>query len=436
MFQKAFTLGLLKEHGQKIQILDQLLANYPKSNYLDDAYFEEGKSYVILQQPEKALEAYQKIITDFPKSSYVAKARVQMGLVYYNQDQNDRALALFKQVVEEYPGSDEARSAMTGLKNIYVDENNVDGYFDYLRSVGETADVSVAEKDSLTYLSGENLYMAGDCDRAVEVLGNYLREFPQGSFSTSAWFYRAECLLKLNRTTDALQAYAEVISRPRNIFTEPALVTAASLSYKNRNYYDGLEYYMILEQVAEVPANQTDAVVGQFRCYYALRNHERLAETGDRLLQMQDLPADLVREIHYKMAKSADEAGNTEQALRHYQAIAGEVSTLYGAEAKYRVAELYFKSGDSDKAESEVFSMIDMNTPHQYWMAKAFLLLGDILIKRGDLFQARYTLQSLIDGYDKRDDGILDEAAEKLQKVLDRERFITPEDTLRNINKF
>jgi len=436
MFQKAFTMGLMKDYAGKISVLEQLISKYPRSNYRDDAWFEQGNSYVNLQQYDQALAAYRKIIDDFSGSSYVARAKVKMGLVYYNLDRNDRAIELFKQVVEEYPGTSEARNALTGLKNIYVDQNEVDTYFAYARSVGEYADVSTAEKDSLTYLSGENLYMEGNCERAVQVLQNYLEEFPQGSFATNAYFYLAECLAEQNRQEEALRSYDEVISRPRNIFTEPALVEAASIAYRQKNYFDALEYYLIMEQVAERPANQTEALKGQLRCYYHLKNYARVNETGERLLQLTGLPEDMVRETHYKMARAYRETGKPEKALEHYRAISEDVSSVMGAEAKYRVAELYFETGEIDKAEAEIFSMIDMNTPHAYWMAKSFLLLGDVLVEKGDYFQARYTLQSLLDGYGRNDDGILEEAAEKLDKIINRDMFITPEDTLKPVNLF
>lgn len=205
--------------------------------------------------------------------------------------------------------------------------------------------------------------MEGNCERAVQVLQNYLEEFPQGSFATNAYFYLAECLAEQNRQEEALRSYDEVISRPRNIFTEPALVEAASIAYRQKNYFDALEYYLIMEQVAERPANQTEALKGQLRCYYHLKNYARVNETGERLLQLTGLPEDMVRETHYKMARAYRETGKPEKALEHYRAISEDVSSVMGAEAKYRVAELYFETGEIDKAEAEIFSMIDMNTP-------------------------------------------------------------------------
>ena len=72
-------------------------------------------------------------------------------------------------------------------------------------------------------------------------------------------------------------------------------------------------------------------------------------------------------------------------------------------------------------AESEkvITQFINQNTPHQFWMARMFLLLADISIKKGDLLQARATLQSLKDYYTIDNDGILDEAKAKLDSLND-----------------
>lgn len=50
-------------------------------------------------------------------------------------------------------------------------------------------------------------------------------------------------------------------------------------------------------------------------------------------------------------------------------------------------------------------------------MARMFLLLADISIKKGDTLQARATLQSLRDYYSVEDDGIIDEVKGKLDSI-------------------
>ena len=97
--------------------------------------------------------------------------------------------------------------------------------------------------------------------------------------------------------------------------------------------------------------------------------------------------------------------------------MAQEVTTAYGAESKYRVAELLWLSGDVNGAEAEANQFVDMSSPHAYWTGKTFLLLSDIAVKKGDTFQAKATLQSLIDYYTVTNDGIIDEARAKLAAI-------------------
>ena len=55
--------------------------------------------------------------------------------------------------------------------------------------------------------------------------------------------------------------------------------------------------------------------------------------------------------------------------------------------------------------------------PHAYWVAKAYIALGDIYAGRDDSFQARATYQSIVDGYSPADDGIVAEAKARIEKL-------------------
>ncbi|HEY3388088.1 MAG TPA: hypothetical protein VGK38_00840, partial [Prolixibacteraceae bacterium] len=49
--------------------------------------------------------------------------------------------------------------------------------------------------------------------------------------------------------------------------------------------------------------------------------------------------------------------------------------------------------------------------------AKSFVLLAHVYENENDLFQATNTLKSIIENYEQRGDGILDEANQYLQKL-------------------
>ena len=78
--------------------------------------------------------------------------------------------------------------------------------------------------------------------------------------------------------------------------------------------------------------------------------------------------------------------------------------------------EASFDKGDDDRTEQAIFAYSERE-PRAYWLAKAYILLGDVYARKGDNFQARATWQSVADGYSPADDGIVDEARERIRNL-------------------
>ena len=130
----------------------------------------------------------------------------------------------------------------------------------------------------------------------------------------------------------------------------------------------------------------------------------------------------MVREARFQKAKALLALNKLDQAFDQFAAVAESVKSLEGAESKYRMAEILFTKANYDKAEQEVFSFAEKNTPHQYWMAKSFILLAQIYVQKNDLFQAKATLQSVIDGYANSSDGIIDAASAMQVELVKKEK--------------
>jgi hypothetical protein len=59
----------------------------------------------------------------------------------------------------------------------------------------------------------------------------------------------------------------------------------------------------------------------------------------------------------------------------------------------------------------------DAFTATEIWVVKVFILQSDIYLKEKDHFQAKATLQSILDNYKKEDDGLLDICRMKLKEI-------------------
>jgi TolA-binding protein len=418
MYQKGFCLGLTNNQKGKVDILTSLTTRYPSSSYVPSAIYERGRAYFVMEDFRRSETDFINIVANYQTSPFVPRAIVQLGLLYYNQGENEKSVAQFKKVIETFQSTPEARYALTGLKNTYVEMNDVESYFAYVKTLGY-GDVNMAEKDSLVYASGENLYISGNCDKAKEIFRNYLNQFQNGSFRLNAQFYLAECLNSSGNKDEALTLYREVIKTPNNQFMEQSLVTASEILFSKEEYSTAFDYYDKLEKITSQSEHKLIALRGQLRSAYQEGDAQKSIQAADRINKSANIPEELIREATFVSAKAHYSLNEFDEALRDFRKTATEVVSIEGAESKYRVAELLFKKGSTDESERIVTQFIDQNSPHQYWMAKMFLLLADISIKKGDTLQARATLQSLKEYYTTDNDGILDEVRAKLDSLND-----------------
>ena len=417
MYQKGFSLGLMNDGKGKVDVLTSLTMKYPSSSYVPDAIFERGRAYLVLEDYKKGEADFNTIISNYQTSPFVQRAIVQLGLLYYNLGENDKAISQYKKVIENFKSSPEARYAITGLRNVYVDINDVETYFTYIKTLDGYGDVNMAQKDSLLYTSGENLYITGKYDKATDVFKSYLNEFPNGSFRQNAKYYLAECLKSAGNNDDALKLYIEVADEPNNQFLEQSLIAASAILFDKEDYNGSLVYYDRLEKAAGNDANKLIALKGQLRSAYQAGDAQKTIITAGKINNSVNIPEELVREATFMSAKANYSLNNFEEALRDFRKVATEVTSVEGAESKFRVAELLYKKDLTAESEKVISELIDQNTPHQYWMARMFLLLADISIKKGDNLQARATLQSLKDYYSIDNDGIFDEVKAKLDSL-------------------
>jgi TolA-binding protein len=416
LFQKAFCQGLQRDYQGKITNLLSLIQNYPQSSYQDDALFEMGRTYERMNQPQLALGYYKDVVSKFPQSSFVNKALVQLGLAYYNLNDYQSSVNYYKQVVDRAPNSPEMQSALSGMKNSYVELNDVDAYFAYTGKLGSGVQVSVNEQDSLSYQAAEKLYMTRDKKARLQ-FERYLNQFPNGSFVLNSQFYLAELLYADGEYDKSLVGYDYVLAQPDNSFTEPALSKAAGLQYNAENYAKALAYFERFAKVSNSGNNLLNARTGIMRCQFKMKNYQACIEVANQILGSEKVSDIQKRETNYKLALSYYNLGDKDKAFPILSKLSVDTNSGEGAEAKFLVADILYEKQKLKEAEKEIMDFIDKNSPHQFWLAKSFMLLSDIYLKNGDEFQAKHTLKSIEENYPEQNDGILDMTRRKLQLI-------------------
>ena len=416
VYQKGFLLGLQKDYKGKISVMDRLIREFPESQYVDDALFEKGRSYVLLDNNQAAAASFEQLMRDFPQSSLARKAGVQLGLIYFNDNQPEKAAEAYKSVISNYPGSEEAKVALQDLKSVYIELNDINSFAAYANSLGGNVRFEVSEQDSLTYLAAEKLFMRGDNEGARRSLTNYLQTFPQGAFSSNANFYLASIAFAKKDLEEAKRLFSLVLESGDTKFREESWARKAEIEYLDKDYAAAMESFKHLQAVAENPENKEAAKLGLMRCAELTGQPQEALLAANDLLKEPKLSPEIMSEARYVRAKAYISLKQENKALADLKEISKDTRTIHGAEAKYLLAQLYYDNKDDKNAETVLMNFIENGTPHQYWLARGFILLADIYIRQGDDFQARQYLTSLQNNY-KGDDEIAAMIEDRLGKL-------------------
>ncbi len=411
VFQQAFCKGLEQEYAQKASLLEQFNTRFVESDLHDDALYEQGRAYVAMSQNNKAINSFEKLFNTYPNCDLARKAGLQIGLLYYNQGSNQKAINAYQQIISRYPGSSEAKTAINDLKTIYVATNNVQDYVDYVEALGPSFSIKANEKDSLLYSAAERQMMDGKDLQAVEAFKNYLKQYPTGQFSTDANYHCGQLLFSQNNEEEAIPYLEKVVERTGNQNITQALELLSSYYYERKFYQNALDYYKRLASLADNKDTRIKAQTGMMRCYGYLEQDAELLQVSDELLKNATLSSELQREATYNQSMSLLRMNRGSEAVKGLESLASQPQTAYGAEARFRLADYYFQTGKTDQAEKIAQEFLQEGTSHTYWMARCFILLSDIYLKKGEDFQARQYLLSLRNNYQENDDinGMIEE---------------------------
>lgn len=423
-FQNAFILGIQKKYADKVAALEQLLANYPRSDYADDAMYEIGRSYVLMEAHEQAIVAYNRVIAQFPHTAVARKASLEIGMIYANNGDNDNAIAAYKEVVNNYPSSEEAKVAIESMQAIYVDNNQINEYLAYRESIAGSA-ISTVKKsleDSLNFAAAERLYVKAQYKEATTSFKNYLTNYcdQQTLNCIAAQYYLAESYYQTGLKESALEYFERLTHFVGNQYQEEALIRCAEITYDQKNYEKSLGYFEQLQETASNKENKYTARIGALRCSYALNLYNKTILAANDLLEDANANAAIIREARYCRAKSYIATDEALLATDDLQELSQDLRHEMGAEAKYLYAQQLYNAGQYTTAESEIMDFIGKNTPHQYWLARAFVLLADIYMQTGDDFQAKQYLLSLQANY-QADDDIATMIEARLRTIAERE---------------
>ena len=417
-FRAGVACGLLRDFPRKVQFLENVKQASPGVPYYSEAMYELGRAYVSVGEEEDAIRTFRTLRSATDDPSYATKALLELGMIARNAGNYTQALEYYKQVAGQ--GGDYADDALLAIESIYRTRQEPDAYLAYVNSLGDKASRTEAQKEDVYFSTAEEIILSGNYAKAESTFRSYLEKYPDGAKVPEAEFYLAESYRGLGDKEKACDHYAVALDKGlEGSFRESALLRMGELYYSLERYGKAFGSYMKLKSAARLDENKFAAALGMMRSAFRAREYE------DALSAAQTVRSDRMatdaqqREADYVRAKSCLGMSRRAEAYGIFEQLAKNPSTAEGAEAAYLIIQDRFDRAEFDGIQDRVYDFAAKASGQDYWLAKAFLVLGDTFAEQGNTAQAKATYNSIKSGYTPYGPGdeVLDQVELRLKKL-------------------
>lgn len=399
-YQQAISSGLSGDKRAKVSTLLRVKEASPSAPLYDEAYYELARAQMDVKSNADAIVSFNHLRSTTKDKTYEARALIGLGMVYRNMSEYEKALENYKAVVTMMPESEYAEEAMLAIESIYHRMKRPEKFLEYLEENRLNVAKTDEEKAKMYFNTAEQLYLAANYDQAVSSLQKYLGSYPEGADVMQANFYLAESYRAMGEKEKAVEAYALALNNESEFaFAEMSKLRYAELSYELQRYQDSYKGYAQLLSSTRMEQNKAIAGLGMMRSAYRSKDYEAAISSADMVMNDGSQSADNRREAKYVKAKSSLASSKREDAMRLFAELGANPSTAEGAEGKYMTIQNLYDTGQFDKVENEVYAFSQDAGDQSYWLAKAYLVLGDSFAERGQYDQAKATYESIRDGY-------------------------------------
>ena len=411
--------GIEGNVGAANQAFDQVIRNHSRSKYYDDAVFNKAQLAFENGDYAKAITTFGTLIANKPKSKYVPYAHVKRASAHYNSKAYDKAIIDYETIINDFVNHSMAKDVLLPLQEVLTLQGKSQEFDKYLARY-KAANPDGEGLENVEFEAAKSLYFNQEYDHAIDKFKAYQSAYPESALLEEVKFYIAESYYRTDDRENALSYYTEVIVNEHFAQYHKVLGRIAELEFLQKRYENAIYFYQQYNELARSKKHQYAAQRGLMESYFLTNQYDSTRVYANSILSLGGVNAGGINKASLYLAKSS-------MGLLDYEAAKDELLTTlniakdeFGAEAQYRLGEIQYLEKDHEKS---IESLIVLNsTFHAYedWVGKGFLLIVDNYVEMGEIFQAKGTLQSIIDGFPLAK--IVEEAKQKLTEIEAQEK--------------
>ncbi len=395
IFQKGVVYNLSNQPSKATENFQTIIRNYPSSIYYDHALFQQAQLYLEVSEYENAIKLYSTVITRKDPNGYIPYALQKRALAYFNIKKYNEAKIDYVAILDRYAQHPVSEGALIGLQEILALEGAADQFDAYLSKYKEANPDKQGLKE-LEYSNALALYSNQRYEQAANNFNQFITKYPEHVQVADAQFYLAESYYRLKNYPESKVTYEQVLVN-KNKYYNRALGRLAEVENLLGNAQQAVIFFTQLNQFATGKKDQFVAWTGLMENYYKLSQWDSSEVYADKILTYGNPMIDAQNKALLHKVKIYQKKENYSEAVDHAVRLMNNNRDVYAAEANYILAEIQYQQKEYQQSLESLYALNENFSSYTEWLNKSYLLIVENFVALNEVFQAKATLQSIID---------------------------------------
>lgn len=418
LLQSGVIYGIQRKYQESKNMFGDLAKSYPKSRYRDEALFQLAQFEIEQGNYQAAIDGLSQIIRTGTDVRFIPYAYMRRGASFFNLKQYDRTVGDYSALIQQYPTHPAAQEVLLPLQEA-MNLSGKSGDFDKYLVMIKSANPENKGLENVEFETAKNLYFEQQYQKAIANLNNFLTSYPQSVRAYEARYYIAESHYRLREYDQSLPLYQEVAEEISSGFAGKAIGRVAEIEYRQGKYENAVGSYRKFARQATNKKDQYVGWSGLMESFYQLKQYDSTDAYARLILERGNVNAGAQNKASLFLGKTAFARGDLDGAKDEFLNTLNAARDEYGAEAKYLLAQVFYQQKQYKQSYETLISLNNDFSSYEDWVGKSYLLIADNCVAMDNVFQAKETLKSLIDGFPQQK--IKDEARVKLA-VIEKEQ--------------
>jgi tetratricopeptide (TPR) repeat protein len=395
-YRLAVVQNFQSRNNEALSNLDRLISGFPSSLYIEDAMFQRGQIFLEEVRYNEASSAFSQLITSRPNSPFVPFALEGRAVASFSRQNYDQTITDYKAILDEHPNAQNAENALKGLQETLALQGRSAEFGDYLARY-KNANPGAGNVQSLEYESAKSLYLDKNYAQAARAFESYLRSYPQSAQRADALYFAGDAFFQAGDQERGLGYFRQLEKETASPQRVRAMHKIGLIELEKGNYAASIPYLETASTNARNKVEEAEAVQGLMVANFAIRKFQQSITYAEKLITLDGFIPESTPTALLTKAKAQRELNQKAQAELTLQNLVKDYKTVQGAEGLYLLAFSLQEKGDVPKSNDAIFDSSGPFADYDYWYGKMFLLLADNYLKTGEEFQAKATLESIVE---------------------------------------